>query len=303
MKLEKAPSVNTPKAVCFGSVNRDMTYSVPQIVRSGETITSIGLSTAWGGKGLNQAVALAATGVPTALWARTGAHDQEIIEFLSGRGVDVSHITADPQVPTGHALVQLELEGSNCIIIYPGANRTHREEQIDEILRWYSAGDLLIVQNETNLVAEAVEVAASHGLRVAFNPSPLDRDALSVDLDAVDFLFVNEHEATALTSAPGPEAALDCLARRWPRMQTVMTLGGKGSIWRQGEESCAVDAVISEVVDTTGAGDTFAGFFLGSVLRGFPAGRALETASRAASLAIGRKGAAGAIPAGELVGF
>lgn len=295
--------MSATQAVVFGSVNRDMTYSMPQIVRSGETVTSTGLSTAWGGKGLNQAVALAATGVPTALWARTGAHDQELIDFLSGRDVDVSHIAADPHEPTGHALVQLDPEGSNCIIIYPGANRTHREEQIDEALLGCSAGDLLIVQNETNLVAQAVEAAAHRGMRVAFNPSPLDGEALAVDLGAVDYLFVNEHEAAALTGATRPEEALDSLARRWPRMQIMMTLGADGSVWRQGERTCAVDAVRSEVVDTTGAGDTFAGFFLGSVLRGLPVERALETASRAASLAIGRKGAAASIPAGGLVDF
>lgn len=293
--------MSATKALVFGSVNRDRTYSMPQIVRSGETITSTGLSSAWGGKGLNQAVALAAAGVPTALLARTGAHDREVIDFLSGRDVDVSHIAADPHEPTGHALVQLDQEGSNCIIIYPGANRTHGEGQIEEALAGYMAGDLLIVQNETNLVAHAVDVAANRGMRVAFNPSPLDDEALAVDLGAVDYLFVNEHEAAALTGAPVSEEAVDRLARRWPRMQIMMTLGADGSIWRQGDQTCAVDAVRSEVVDTTGAGDTFTGFFLGSVLRGLPVERALETASRAASLAIGRKGAAEAIPGGEFV--
>ena len=138
---------------------------------------------------------------------------------------------------------------------------------------------------------------------VLFELDGRDHADLAVDLGAVDYLFVNEHEAAALTGATRPEEALDSLARRWPRMQIMMTLGADGSVWRQGERTCAVDAVRSEVVDTTGAGDTFAGFFLGSVLRGLPVERALETASRAASLAIGRKGAAASIPAGGLVDF
>lgn len=295
--------MNSPKAVCFGSVNHDFTYSMPQIVHSGETITSTGLSNAWGGKGLNQAVALAATGVPTALWARTGTSNQEVIRFLAQRNVEASYVAADPEEPTGHALVQLDPDGSNCIIIYPGANRTHSKERIGEVLGGYSAGDLLVLQNETNLVAEVVEAAASLGMSVAFNPSPLDGEALSVDLSAVDFLFVNEHEAAALSGAPRPEAALDRLAQRWPRTQIVMTLGAEGSVWRHGAESCAVGAARSQVVDTTGAGDTFAGFFLGSVLRGLPTKRALEKASWAAALAIGQKGAATSIPSGEHVGL
>ena len=184
-------------------------------------------------------------------------------------------------------------------------------DDLRSAIRTVAAGDALlspaitaaVMRPETNLVAHAVDVAANRGMRVAFNPSPLDDEALAVDLGAVDYLFVNEHEAAALTGAPESEEAVDRLARRWPRMQIMMTLGADGSIWRQGDQTCAVDAVRSEVVDTTGAGDTFTGFYLGSVLRGLPVERALETASRAASLAIGRKGAAEAIPTGALVGL
>ena len=226
-------------------------------------------------------------------------------------------IVADPQLDGVRVLVLTtfdEDEHVHAAIRAGAAGYLLKDIAPDDLrsaIRTVAAGDALlspaitaaVMRPETNLVAHAVDVAANRGMRVAFNPSPLDDEALAVDLGAVDYLFVNEHEAAALTGAPESEEAVDRLARRWPRMQIMMTLGADGSIWRQGDQTCAVDAVRSEVVDTTGAGDTFTGFYLGSVLRGLPVERALETASRAASLAIGRKGAAEAIPTGALVGL
>lgn len=285
-----------PRAICFGSINHDLTYRMPHIIRSGETVSSTARSTTWGGKGLNQAVALAAAGISTSLWARTGTDGEAAHVFLARKGVDTSLVQTDPCEPTGHAIIQLDGEGSNCIIIYPGANRAHRTEHIPPGLSGASAGDLLLVQNETNLVPEVVAEARSRGMRVAYNPSPMDAGARDLDLGQVDVLFVNEHEAAELAGSSSPDAALATLGERYPATEIVMTLGAEGSVWQRGSQRLRVDAVPVPVVDTTGAGDTFTGFFLGAQLRGHAPEEALRIASQAAALAVGCAGAAVSVP-------
>src|SRR5690625_1073716 len=128
-----------PRALCFGSIHQDLTYHVPRIVSDGETVRASDRTVGWGGKGLNQAVALAAAGVATRLLARTGSDTGSPVEFLRPRSVNVDLLKVDEAEPTGHAVIQLDSAGSNCIIVYPGANRAHTMPMIERAIREFNA--------------------------------------------------------------------------------------------------------------------------------------------------------------------
>jgi ribokinase len=285
-----------PRALCFGSVHHDVTYRIPRIVAEGETVRSTERSTRWGGKGLNQAIALGGAGAETYLMARVGHDAIGLRDVLLARGVSPDLLEVDDTEPTGHAVVQLDVNGRNSIIVYPGANRTHDAEATYQVICGFSAGDLLITQNETNLAAEALRLAKGRGMITAYNPSPLDEACSEVDLNVVDYLFVNEHEALALTGASSWKSALSCMVTAHPGMSVILTRGGAGSIFSGRGEQIETPAETVEVVDTTGAGDTFTGYFLARLLRGKNPRACLEIATRAASLAVGRPGAADAVP-------
>lgn len=288
------------KALCFGSLNTDVVYSVPHIIRPGETLSSLGRETYPGGKGLNQAVALSRAGLPTAMAGQVGSDGAELLRFLGDAGVDTSLVRTG-QEPTGHALVQVDPTGANCIIVHGGANRTLSEAAILSALESFGEGDLLLVQNETNLVGLMVDEAARLGMTVAYNPSPFDQSALSVDIDLVDYLFVNEVEAESLTGTEDPDQALEALTARFPSTGVILTLGAAGAAFARGEERVRVSAAVVDVVDTTAAGDTFTGYFLAQTLRGGSPFDALSLAVRASGVAVGRQGAAVSIPRWEEV--
>lgn len=283
------------RALAFGALNIDIVYQVPHIILPGETITSSGRETHCGGKGLNQAVALARAGIPTFMAGSIGSDGQQLVEFLVDAGVDMSNVVVSSE-PSGHALIQVDPNAANCIILHPGANRAITPQAVSQTLAGFGAGDFLIVQNETNLIDRIVAEGAERGMIVAYNPSPFDADALRVDLALVDYLFVNEVEAVGLADRSTAAEALEELVARFPHTSIVMTLGSQGAVYAHGPERCRVDATRVQAVDTTAAGDTFTGFFLASVMRGSSPQRALEIARDAAGLAVSRAGAATSIP-------
>lgn len=285
----------TPRGLSFGSLNRDIVHGVPHIVREGETIHSTSRTVGVGGKGLNQAVALARAGLQTAMAGCVGSDGGELVAALAECGVATDGLCKVDEA-SGYALVQLDPSGSNCIIVHGGANQLLTPDYVAEALDALSPGDLVAVQNETNLVAEIIAEAHRRGLVVAWNPSPVDERVAEVDLGQLAHLLVNEGEAMALTGEDTADAALDALARRHPSLDVVMTRGSRGVTRARGDERVSVPALDVPVVDTTGAGDTFTGYYLASVMQGLAAEAALVRATRAAGLAVGRSGAAGAIP-------
>ena len=225
-----------------------------------------------------------------------GPDGATLTSFLASVGVDTSLVMVG-DTPTGHALIQVDVSGGNCIIVHPGANRQLTADAVASTLAQFGEGDLLLIQNETNLTSLMVSEASARGMVVAYNPSPVDADALSVDIDAVDYLFVNELEAAALSNVEAsPDAALDALMGRHPNTGVIMTLGADGAVYGRAGQRWQVDAARVDAVDTTGAGDTFTGFFLGAVTRGHNPWTALAIARDAASQAVQCRGAAVSIP-------
>ncbi len=290
------------RVLVYGSLNIDLVFSVGHIVRPGETVGSTGFIRSAGGKGANQAAALAKAGVPVMLAGKTGRDGEFILSLLKSYGVDTSLVTVYGGA-AGQALIQLDENRQNAIILYGGGNREITGEEIKAVISRFSAGDLILLQNEISCMAEIIRQAKSRGMRVCLNPSPCDSSIESLPLDMVDMFFVNEIEGAALAGAPAGEvpsaavpAVLEKLAGRFPSAEILLTAGKDGAYYAFRESRAQGTIMDVPVVDTTGAGDTFTGYFLAARLRGYTEQQALDRACRAASIAVSRPGAMEAMP-------
>lgn len=282
------------KVLNFGSLNIDMVYSVDHVVRPGETTASAELRYFCGGKGLNQSVALARAGMEVCHAGCVGADGGRLISLLRDNGVDTSLVTKS-EFPSGHAIIQVDRDGQNSILLFGGANMEITPEQIENAVGNFSAGGRLFLQNEINGISEIIGAAHERGLEIVFNPSPFGAEILSYPLENIDWFVVNETEAEELTGETEPEKILGAFSQKFPRASVLLTLGADGAFCRtkDGTFYCKIFSV--PVVDTTAAGDTFLGFFF-AMLDRFGAERALKIASAASAVAVSRPGASASIP-------
>ena len=286
------------KVLCFGSLNIDFTYRVSHFVRQGETLAAESLQVFSGGKGLNQAVALARAGAETWMAGAVGEDGRFLLEELAAAGVRTDHVCVLQQERTGNAIIQNDRTGDNCILLYGGANRAVTEAQVDAVLQHFGAGDWLLLQNEINQLPYIMRQAHARGMKIAFNPSPMEARVLEYPLESVDLFLLNRVEAAQLAGTDGADgqALLAALRGRFSRAAVVLTLGADGAVYTDGAETVQQAAYPVQAVDTTAAGDTFTGFFLAARMRGAGVPRAMELASRAAAIAVTRRGAAPSIP-------
>jgi len=276
----------------FGSLNIDLVYQVEHIVRPGETIASSAHQVFAGGKGANQSAALARAGATVFHAGQVGQDGQWLVDTLAGQGVDVQHIRVG-DVPTGHALIQVDRHGQNSIVLFAGANAQIDRGAINAVLAHFDRGDMLLLQNEINDVSYLIAAAAARGLTVCLNPAPFGPQVRAYPLESVDWLIVNETEATGLAGA----ATLAALTALCPHAHIALTLGAAGVQYRSPTEQFHLPAPQVEAVDTTGAGDTFIGYFLHGLTAGLTARDAIARAVQAAALCVTRPGAMGSIPA------
>ena len=282
----------------LGSINLDHVYRVPHLVRPDETLSSHDYQVGLGGKGANQSLAMARAGGRVCHWGRLGRQDAWARDRLARAGVDVTHVSL-VDASSGHAIIQVDDAGENAIVLYPGANHGFGEKDFQTLVATALPGDWLLLQNECSGLAELLPLAAQRGLRIAFNPAPMTADVLALPLEYCRLLFVNRTEAAALAGLErdaDAEALLDALAARLPGCELVLTLGGDGAWYQSGDERRHRPALSVTAVDTTGAGDTFIGYFMAAVQAELPVRDCLERATAAAALAVQRPGAADSIP-------
>ena len=196
----------------------------------------------------------------------------------------------------GHAIIQVNEQGQNCILLYPGTNHALTRALIDEVLDRFAAGDVLLLQNETNELSYLMEAASTRGLRVALNAAPMTKAVSQYPLHLLKWLLVNETEGAALTGQTDTDCIADALAERLPQTEIVLTLGTEGAIYRCGAERFFVPARRVAAVDTTAAGDTFTGYFLAARAAGRDAEYAMRLATAASAIAVTRHGAADSVP-------
>lgn len=288
------------KLLDFGSLNIDHTYQLPHLVRPGETLASDSYHKSDGGKGFNQAVALAKAGQEVYLAGAIGQDGLFLRDYLQELGVHTEHLCV-LDAPTGHAMIQLDTEGQNCIILFGGTNGMITEAMIDEVLADFGAGDYLLLQNEISHVDSIICAAHAKGMHIILNPSPMSPELLTWPLELVEWFILNEIEGADITGKTQPEEMLDELLRRYPACHVVLTLGERGSVYADATQRMDQSIVPAHTVDTTAAGDTFTGYFIHALLQGEAIQQALKTAACASAITVSRPGAGRSIPAAEEV--
>lgn len=291
------------KILVYGSLNIDYVYQMPHFVQPGETLLALSRQEFAGGKGLNQAVALAKAGGDVYFQGAVGKEDGKLLlQVLTDNHIDLTYVKEREAMASGHTVIQVDPNGQNCILLFGGANHSHTHAEIDECLSHFSAGDYLVLQNETNDVDYIIAKAADSGLKVCVNVSPLNDAILKMPLDRCEYLIVNEIEGSALVDEKedaDPYLILNKLKAKFPQSSFLLTLGSKGSLLSLAhqDEVIACKAYKRQAVDTTAAGDTFLGYFVAQISANIDPRTALQRATAASAIAVTRKGAVPSIPA------
>lgn len=276
----------------LGSINTDHFYRLPHLPGPGETLAAVGYERGLGGKGANQSVAASRAGALVRHIGAIGADGAWMSQRMRDAGVDCTHVAVLPGA-SGHAIILIEAGGENSIVLHPGANRAIDSEQLRAALAGAGGGDFLMLQNETSGQIEAARIARDQGLFVVYSAAPFEAGAVQAILTLVDLLLLNEVEAAQYHAATGQNI------RQAGVGTVVITKGAKGADWhdRAGSETIHMPAFATEVVDTTGAGDTFAGYLVAALAEGAAPAQAMRLAAAAAALKVQRAGTADAIPA------
>jgi len=283
------------KILNFGSSNIDYVYTLDHIVRPGETQTSNTLETFAGGKGLNQSIAVAKAGAEVYHAGYIGSDGEFLKKLLEDNDVNTSYIKK-VDVNNGHAIIQVTKCGENSIFLYPGSNEMLSKEYIDNVLKDFGTGDIIVLQNEVNQVDYIVEKAYEKGATIVLNPSPYNEKIKNIDINKLSYLILNEVEAEDITGLKNPEDCLDFFKENYPKLSVVLTLGSSGSMFSGGETRIFQPAYKVEIVDTTAAGDTFTGYFIAGITKNENIASVMQVAACAAAIAVSRKGAAPSIP-------
>lgn len=277
----------------FGSINVDVGVATPRLPLPGETVLGGHAMLSPGGKGANQAHAARCFGAQVKMFGAIGddAFAATALRSLTAAGVDISGVAAIAGQATGMALIMVDADGENSIVVAAGTNLAAVAEQVpDQVLR---ASDCLLLQLETDIGATMALArrAKNLGCRVILNASPLDPEH-PPELDAVDILIVNAHELRHLAGAgaTSEDLALKLAARHG--CEVLVTLGAQGALLADASGGLLNVAAFEVAVrDTTGAGDTFAGVFAAAISEGADRRLAMRYAAAAAALACTRPGA------------
>lgn len=288
-----------------GSANLDIVVGVARHPRLGETVIGGDHAQVPGGKGANQAVATARLGAPTAFIGRVGSDDpgRALTRALEADGVDVTALGADPDAPSGIALIVVGEDGENTIVVSPGANSRLEPHHVDAAGAVLADAAALLVQLEIPLDTVAAAVAAAQGI-VVLNPAPAAALPAEV-LARTDVLVPNRSELALLAGAseePTTTEEVVALARRLegPRA-IVVTLGADGSLVVDGETVTAIPPRRVDPVDATAAGDAFCAALTVRLVAGASLADAASYANTAAALATTRHGAQPSLPSRDEV--
>ena len=249
------------KILNFGSINKDFFYSVNDFVRPGETISSNRYDIKIGGKGLNQSVGISKAGVKVYHAGIINKEDTFIIDKLKSWKINCDNILLSDN-PTGHAIIQVNKKGENSIIIHGGANHDFNLKSIKSILSKFETGDVLLLQNEINNIDEIIDRAHYKKMKIIFNPAPFNNDILKYDLNKINTLILNQSEGEGLSNEKIPDKILKVLNNNFKNTEIILTLGEKGSLYSYKDELIKIRAHDVKTVDTTGAGDTFIGYYV-----------------------------------------
>jgi ribokinase len=286
-----------------GSLNMDLVIRTPRMPLPGETIKGYDFHVIPGGKGANQAVAVARQGAQVTMIGRVGDDDfgRAQQRCLRQENIDLSFLTIDPQQATGVAIITLDEAGQNNITLSAGANGTMTVRHIESAQEAIKSADMLLCQLEVPLesVTRAIEIASESSVPVLLNPAPAYQLTRSL-LAKVTYLIPNETEASLLTGIEVKDIDSAKVAARQLQqlgVQTViLTLGANGAVVAHAGDCVHEPAIQVNVVDTTAAGDAFVGSFAVAVTEGKSVLEAVKFAKHAAALTVTKLGAQPSIP-------
>lgn len=293
------------RIVVIGSSNTDMVVKAPRLPAAGETVLGGEFMMNAGGKGANQAVAAARYGGRVSFVARVGddMFGRQTLAAMREDGIDTSYVAVDREHASGVALISVNAEGENSIVVASGANMALGRGDIDRAAGEIRAADAVLMQLEVPVAAVeyAAEVAAAAGVPVILNPAPAPTEPLGAELlSRLKAITPNRSEAarisgievTDIGSARRAAEAIHAMGVR----NVIITLGGEGSLVYDGVHFEHVEAVRVEAVDTTAAGDTFNGVLACCMAEGRTLAEAARMAGVAAAISVTRMGAQSAAP-------
>ncbi|MGX7107970.1 ribokinase [Facklamia miroungae] len=282
------------KMAVIGSISTDFVVTSKRRPQAGETIFGENFETYFGGKGANQAVATRRLGAETYMLGAVGTDNfgANLIMNLENNQIDVSHIKTKQNLPSGSAIINV-VEGENTIIYVAGANDAYSCEDVSKERAFLSSCDLILIQNESS--PETVEFVfnnlANEQCKIIYNPAPA-REFDSQFMAAIDYITPNEHEFQLMF----PEQTMEEILSQYPN-KMIVTLGSQGALFHNGHELVRVPSYTAEqIIDTTGAGDTFNGALAFAIGNHLELEEAIRFANLAAALSIGKEGAQNGMP-------
>lgn len=290
--------------VVFGSVNMDLVARVPRLPVPGETLTGHQFDTIPGGKGANQAVAVARLGVPTQMVGRVGGDrfGQDLITSLETAGVGCDRLLRDPSTTSGVAVIAVDDAGENHIIIIPGANGRVDQTDVERLQPILSVAKVLLLQLEIplDIVTAAAQSAKAAGVTVILDPAPAQDNLPAALYPLVDVITPNQVEASQLVGFPVEDAETAAKAASVLQQRGVQTaiikLGKQGALCQTAAETFSIPAFPVEVVDTVAAGDAFNGGLAAALAQNFSIQQAVTWGAATAALSVTKAGAQTSLP-------
>jgi ribokinase len=298
-----------PNILVVGSINMDLVVRTRCMPAPGQTVPGSGFVTSPGGKGANQAVAVARMGGQCTMIGRVGddAFGQELLAGMKAEGIDCANILKTDDVATGVAMIVVDSMGENSIVVAGGANLRLTPDDIFPRADLFERADVLVLQLEVPMptVRAATDLARRHNCKIILDPAPAPR-CMPEELYQVDVISPNAIETEALTGTKTSEDRLDKQAAseliERGAMAAVLKLGARGSLVITADGQIArVPACKVNIVDTTAAGDAFTGALAVAVATGVALPQAARLANAAGALACTRLGAQSAMPTADEV--
>lgn len=291
------------KILVIGSSNMDLVVQVPRCPAAGETLFGSSFTTNYGGKGANQAVAVARIGSGVTFMTKLGndTFGQQMRQHFSEEGMDLTHILTDAESPTGTALITVEDKGENRIIVVPGANARLTENDVESLSAEINSCRFVLTQLEIPLptVLHIAEMTSAAGKQLILNPAPA-RPLPNSLLQKVFLITPNETEAEILTGIRVSDVESARRAALWFRekgvQQIVITIGSQGAFVFTDDFQGMVPAYKVKAIDTTAAGDVFNGALTVALSEGKTTADAARFGCAASALAVMRPGAQSSIP-------